>query len=129
MNKQDPTMADLDRRIHLLMTAIDQVGMQQEAHEYEEERARNALDVTLTMQYAHLKEYAERLAGHIHDLHHRVAHIESWKQDLLARHPAFMSEQERVQKDDTNKEWRESQDRKDRETRWGPRIRTKRPGK
>ncbi len=45
------------------MTAMDQLGADLEAHEYEEEQARKSLDVTLTLrlQYSHLKAIHTRL--------------------------------------------------------------------
>lgn len=61
MNKHDTAIADLDRRVKFLMTAVDHLGEQLQLQETEQTQARRSLDITLTLQYAHLKKRIEQL--------------------------------------------------------------------
>ena len=100
MSKPEPTLSDLSERVHLLMTAMNQMGEHLQVLEYKEARARTDLDVTLTVQYSHLKTYVRRLDERMEDLHRRVMDLELWNS-----------------RDKTG------------DTPWGPRTRTKRPEK
>lgn len=78
MSKPEPTLSDLSKRVHLLMTAMDQMGEHLQVHEYREEQARTDLDITLTVQYSHLKTHVQKLEGRMEDLHRRVMDLELW---------------------------------------------------
>ena len=72
MNKHDTAIADLTRRVRFLMTAVDHLGEQLQLQEIEQTQARRSLDITLTMQYAHLKQRIEQLETQLaHTTEHR----------------------------------------------------------